>query len=278
MRWTMPGAKSSSESGIESGAPAELPTGRLLVGTSGFAYPAWAPRFYPPGTRATGLLSYYGSRLPACELNNTFYQQPSEAKVRAWLASTPADFRFVTKAQRGGSFRAITGDAGAAVAWLTPPLRVFGDRLGSVLFRVPAEIERNDDRLATLLAAWPNDLPLTMEFQHASWRVDEVLDRLTVAGAAWCTTELDEMDDPPPLDVTGSWLYLRLRKSTYAPQQLDAWAARLSPFLAAGHDVYVFFRHDADGESAIRALTFRDLVEDRLAGEGSNVTAAAELS
>ena len=37
--------------------------GILRVGTSGFAYPAWAPRFYPAGTRGEGLLRHYGERL-----------------------------------------------------------------------------------------------------------------------------------------------------------------------------------------------------------------------
>ena len=31
-------------------------SGRLRTGTSGFAYPAWAPRFYPAGLRGDGLL------------------------------------------------------------------------------------------------------------------------------------------------------------------------------------------------------------------------------
>ena len=241
--------------------------GRLLVGTSGFAYPDWAPKFYPPGTRADGLLRFYATRFPACELNNTFYQQPREPKVQAWLAATPPDFRFVTKAQRGGSFRAITADAPAAIGWLTPPLRLFGERLGSVLFRVPKEIQRDDDRLVALLGAWPRDLRLTMEFQHPSWRVDEVLDLLRAAGSAWCTTDLDEREDPPPLHVTAPWLYIRLRRTAYTPDELAMWAARVSPFLAAGHDVYVFFRHDEDGESALRALAFQDQVAATLAAE-----------
>ena len=82
-------------------------TGRLLVGTSGFAYPDWAPRFYPAGAKADALLPFYGTRFAAVELNNTFYQQPTEAKVRAWLAATPTNFRFSVKAQRGGSMRAL---------------------------------------------------------------------------------------------------------------------------------------------------------------------------
>ena len=55
--------------------------GRLFVGTSGFAYPDWIPRFYPPGLKGDALLRHYASRLPAVELNNTFYQSPSASKV-----------------------------------------------------------------------------------------------------------------------------------------------------------------------------------------------------
>ena len=60
--------------------------GRLFCGTSGFSYPAWAPRFYAPGTRAAELLPAYGARLNACELNNTFYQQPKPTAISGWLA------------------------------------------------------------------------------------------------------------------------------------------------------------------------------------------------
>jgi len=70
-------------------------TGRLYVGTSGFAYPDWAPRFYPAGLPASGLLAHYAGRLPAVELNNTYYASPSASKVATWVAATPPDFRAV---------------------------------------------------------------------------------------------------------------------------------------------------------------------------------------
>ena len=44
-----------------------------------------------PDSAGDGLLPHYATRLlTAVELNNTFYQQPSPAKVAAWLAATPA--------------------------------------------------------------------------------------------------------------------------------------------------------------------------------------------
>jgi uncharacterized protein YecE (DUF72 family) len=223
--------------------------------------------FYSPGTRGDQLLRRYAERLPACELNNTFYQQPTEAKIAAWLVASPAAFRFTVKAQRGGSIRALVADPVGSIAWLTPPYRHFGERLGSVLFRIPGDIVRDDERLAALLRAWPRDLPLPVDCQDPSWHVDEVLDLLRGAGAAWCLTELDEHAEPPPIHLTGPHLYLRLRRTAYEPDEVEAWAARLAPFLAAGHDAFVFFRHDETGASALRALELEALVARQLGAD-----------
>jgi uncharacterized protein YecE (DUF72 family) len=230
-------------------AEAAAAPGRLLVGTSGFAYPGWSPRFYPAGLKGDGLLRYYAERFASCELNNTWYQQPSEAKVDSWLAATPAGFRFSVKAQRGGSSRAMQQDPVASIAWLTGPLRRFGERLGTVLFRVPDPMAIDAGRLAAILDTWPRDVPLTMEFQHPSWHVDEVFVALRAAGATLCVTELPEDETPPTIRRTGRFLYLRLRRHDYSAGEIDAWAARLEPFLDDGLDAYVFFRHDEHGRA-----------------------------
>jgi uncharacterized protein YecE (DUF72 family) len=193
------------------------------------------------------LLQHYGTQLDTVELNNTFYRSPTPAAVAAWVAATPEDFRFAVKAQRGGSYRALQVDPIASVPWLTEPYRAFGERLGTVLFRVPEGVSRNDDRLGALLEAWPRDLPLTVEFQDASWHVDETFAALLRVGAALCTTELPEDPLPPTIRRTGRFLYLRLRRHDYSEGELAAWAARLEPFLAAGDDAYVYFRHDDVG-------------------------------
>jgi uncharacterized protein YecE (DUF72 family) len=234
--------------------------GRLRVGTSGFAYPAWAPRFYPAGLPAARFLGHYASRLSAVELNNTFYRSPTPAAIAGWVGATPSDFRFSIKAQRGGSYRALQVDPTESVPWLTEPYRAFGERLGTVLFRVPDGVKRNDERLRALLAAWPADLPLTMEFQDSSWHVDETFEALQEIGAALCTTELPEDPDPPTIRRTGSFLYLRLRRHDYDDTEVAAWAARLEPFLAAGDDAYVFFRHDEVGRGPELASSLAEAV------------------
>ena len=187
-------------------------------------------------------------------MNNTFYQSPSEAKVATWLAATPDDFRFSVKTQRGGSWRAFGGSPDPGLPWLTDPYRRFGARLGTVLFRVPDAAKRDDARLRALLDAWPRDLPLTIEFRDPSWAADEVTAALREAGAVLCATEGEDDEEPPTLRRTGPFLYLRLRRHDYRPAELDAWHDRLEPFLEAGDDAFVFFRHDETGRGPELAL------------------------
>jgi uncharacterized protein YecE (DUF72 family) len=135
--------------------------------------------------------------------------------------------------------------------------------LGTILFRVPDGTARSDERLAAFLAAWPRDLPLTMEFQDPSWHVDEVFTALAAAGAAICATDLPDDPEPPAIRRSGPFLYLRLRRHDYSPAELEAWADRLEPFLADEVDAFVFFRHDEVGRGAELALEFAAIFADR---------------
>lgn len=153
-----------------------------------------------------------------------------------------------------------------SVPWLTESLPTFGERLGAVLFHVPNNVRRLADgvgqaRLDTFLAAWPRLIPLAMEFQHESWHVDETFDALRDTGAALVTTELPENEQPPDIRVTGPFLYLRLRRHDYDPTEIAAWAGRLRPFLDAGQDAYIFFRHDETGRATELAKELQARVE-----------------
>jgi uncharacterized protein YecE (DUF72 family) len=180
--------------------------------------------------------------------------------VAAWVDATPRTFRFSVKAQRGGSWRAFGGSPDAGLPWLTDPYRAFGERLGTVFFRAPDPVARDDARLAAFLGAWPAELPLTVELRHPSWHVDETVAALSAARAALCATDDPDDPEPPAMRRTGPFLYLRLRRHDYTLEELRAWADRLAPFLAAGDDVFVFFRHDAVGRGPELATELTDAV------------------
>jgi uncharacterized protein YecE (DUF72 family) len=70
----------------------------LYAGTSGFAYPAWKPDFYPAKLPAKQFLKHYATRLRAVEINYTFRRLPAAATLAAWVEATPPGFVFAVKA------------------------------------------------------------------------------------------------------------------------------------------------------------------------------------
>jgi uncharacterized protein YecE (DUF72 family) len=184
-------------------------------------------------------------------------QRPFPIELKKGWNMVGNPFRFTVKLLRTGSLRAYATDPAGTLPWLTAPLESFGERLGTALFRIPAGQERDEERLLRLLASWPLAVPLAIEAQEPSWHVDETHAILRGAGVTLVVTDTDEAPDPP-LTVTGRQVYLRLRRTLYGTADLDAWAARLEPFLADGRDAYVFFRHDERGTTPGYAIALAE--------------------
>ncbi len=56
----------------------------LRTGTSGYSYDEWNGVFYPDKLPARKRLAFYGERLPAVEINNTFYRLPKASVIENW--------------------------------------------------------------------------------------------------------------------------------------------------------------------------------------------------
>ena len=136
-----------------------------------------------PGLRGVRLLRHYAAAAAGGRAEQHLLRI-SRRRPRSprWVAATPADFRFSSRPSAAARSGRSQVDPADGVPWLTGPYRAFGERLGTVLFRVPDGVRRDDAKLAALLAAWPRDLPLTMEFQDPSWHVDETFEALAGRG------------------------------------------------------------------------------------------------
>ena len=220
--------------------------GRLLVGTSGFAYKQWKPAFYPAKLKSADMLRYYAERLPSVEINNTFYRMPSAKLCEGWRDETPETFRFTLKAPQRITHVAKLAGAEELVERFLEAARVLGPRLGCLLFQCPPWLRYDGGLLDGFLSTLPaGDLRYAMEFRHASWDVAEAKAKLSARNVAWCTVDGDDLE--PSVEQTArDFVYLRLRRSAYDEPLLDAWTAELRPRIEAGADVYLYFKHEDD--------------------------------
>jgi len=225
----------------------------LYAGTSGFAYPAWKPEFYPADVAASRFLAHYAGRLNCVEINYTFRRTPQRSTLEAWAQGTPPGFVFAVKAHQRITHFARLLDAAEPTSYFLnalEPLRAAG-KLGPVLFQLPPHLHLDLPRLAGFLELLPDWLRATIEFRHDSWFTDDVFDLLRSRGVALCVAETEKLTAPEV--VTADFVYERLRKPVYSDEELAGITARAQRLLAAGLDVYLVFKHDETPSGALEA-------------------------
>lgn len=225
---------------------------RLYAGTSGFAYAPWKPDFYPAKLPAKKFLSHYATRLNAVEINYTFRRLPSLSTLTNWVEETPEGFCFALKAHQRITHidRLAVSEFTSVFFHAIDPLRV-KQRLGPVLIQLAPNLPVDLAKLDAFLAAAPDGLRLAFEFRHKSWFNDEVYTRLQTRNAALCLAESEKLVVPQKL--TADWVYFRLRKDDYAPEERGEIAAKAKELLATGRDVFVFFKHEETPAGALYA-------------------------
>src|SRR2546423_5802879 len=237
-----------------------MTTGRAYVGTSGWSYTTWRPKFYPEGTKTKDFLAYYATKFSTIEINYTFNHLPTEKNVAEWTAATRDDFVFGLKASQQITHRAQLREPAKTLPIFFKRARMLGTRLGAILFQTPPWVKRDDDRLAMFLAALPRDVRCVLEVRDASWYVEEVYELLRSANVPLVHAEGERKPSPvETVGTTADFAYVSLRaREGYPDDAVDIWAKRLGALRDAGKDVYAYFRHDDDGSNALSALRLRD--------------------
>jgi uncharacterized protein YecE (DUF72 family) len=225
----------------------------LYAGTSGFAYPAWKPGFYPAKLPAKQFLHHYARRLNSVEINYTFRRLPSASTLQSWVEATPPGFVFAVKAnQRITHILRLKNAAEATALFLKmiDPLRT-ARRLGPILFQLPPQLKCDTALLGDFLELLPPDLRYAFEFRHASWLAEPVYEQLRRRNVALCLAESEKLEVPKV--ITADFVYYRLRKPEYTEADVDAIAASARELLAGGKDLYLMFKHEEAPQGALHA-------------------------
>jgi uncharacterized protein YecE (DUF72 family) len=235
----------------------------LYAGTSGWSYAGWKPGFYPAKLAAARFLEHYATRLNTVEVNYTFRHNASEKTQNNWVAATPAGFKFAVKAnQRITHILRLKDAAEAARSFLATlqPMAEAG-KLGVVLFQLPPFVKADAGLLGEFLGGLPRGGRLAFEFRHPSWFTEGTFGILRQHDAALCVAESEKLEAP---DVaTAGFCYFRLRKAEYSAAERRALAAKAREHLAAGRDVFLYFKHEETPEGAFYA-------EELLSEAGTN--------
>jgi uncharacterized protein YecE (DUF72 family) len=235
--------------------------GRLFVGTSGFAYASWKPLFYPPKLPSKRFLEHYATRLNSVEINYTFRQLPARTTLENWVGQTPDGFLFAPKANMRITHVLRLKNAGEATETFLraiDPLRS-ARRLGPVLFQLPPNLKADVGLLRDFVAALPDGFPYAFEFRHASWLEEETYGVLRGRRISLCVAESEQLEVPEV--ITADFVYFRLRKPAYSPEEIREIAARTQGLLAGGKDLFIYFKHEETPDGAFYAEQLRRLAE-----------------
>lgn len=225
----------------------------LYAGTSGFAYAAWKPGFYPAKLPSNQFLEHYAARLNCVEINYTFRRLPAATTLENWVRQTPPSFAFAVKANMRIThiLRLKNAEQATEIFFKAiDPLRT-SRHLGPVLFQLPPAMKCDIGLLQSYLELLPKGMRYAFEFRHTSWLVEEVYAELRRRNISLCVAESERLEVPEV--VTADFVYYRLRKPDYNEADIDAFAARARDLLATGRDLYLMFKHEETPEGALNA-------------------------
>ncbi len=231
---------------------------KLHVGTSGYSYKEWKGNFYPEDLPAKEMLSYYSRRLPAVEINNTFYRLPQATMIENWKEQVPDEFRFSIKATQRITHIKRLNNVVEETKYLLDTSRLLGECLGVVLFQLPPNMKKDSGRLKLFLELLPSDARAAFEFRHETWFDEEIFDLLR---NKVCALVVSDTDDKPLSEIisTAGWGYLRLRRTAYDENDLADWMKRVED--QKWKDAFVFFKHEDEGIGPKLAARFLELSE-----------------
>ena len=135
---------------------------------------------------------------------------------------------------------------------------VASPKMGPVLWQLPGNFRRDDDRLHYALAKLPAG-DHCFEFRHASWFCEDVYAMLRERGVALVIGDHPERPFQSH-ELTAGWTFVRFhygrrgRGGNYSRAELDDWAARIRDWSAAGVGVFAYFNNDWKGYAIRNAM------------------------
>jgi uncharacterized protein YecE (DUF72 family) len=234
----------------------------IRIGCSGWNYAHWRNGvFYPPRLPANKWLDYYAQHFDTVEVNSTFYRLPRVASVARWVVQSPRDFVFAIKGSRYLTHIKRLSDMGLGLQRFYMCIRplVESPKLGPILWQLPPNFQRDDERLVNALAALPTTERHAFEFRHESWFRDDVYALLREHRVALVIGDRPEVHSFQSHELTTDFTFVRFhsgargQRGNYSESELEEWAQRFENW-SEDAAIYAYFNNDWEGFAPQNAL------------------------
>jgi uncharacterized protein YecE (DUF72 family) len=247
---------------VEESKPKHAST--IRVGVAGWSLPKeHSERFPDEGSH----LARYAARLPAVEINSSFYKPHRPTTYARWAESVPEDFRFSVKVPKVATHESRLVDVSDALDSFLAEATQLGDKLGPLLVQLSPSLPFTAKVAETFFTALRDrfDGKVALEPRHASWfepAAERLMTKHRVARVAADPAVVPAAADP------GGWdklVYYRLHGSpkvyysTYADEYLEALAQTLTR-AARSAEVWCIFDNTAAFAATVNALDVLDHV------------------
>jgi uncharacterized protein YecE (DUF72 family) len=273
----------------------------IRLGTSGFSYEDWVGKWYPNGTRKADMLRYYARRFGAVEVNFTYYRMPTARTLKQMSAKTDEGFKFVVKANSEMTHER-TGEP-EVFAVFQEALKPLADeeKLGCVLAQFPNSFrpgEANIEYLHWFKEQMP-EIPITVEFRNRQWLNADTFDLLEALDLGFCCVDEPALKGllPPVAIATSGIGYVRFHGRNarewydhseawqrynylYSEEELKEWVDKVKEVEKATDESFVFFNNHYQGQAAINAEMFAEMLGLTLCsgGEAAGGSETGQLS
>lgn len=235
---------------------------RVFAGTCAWSYDDWRDVFYPHAVPRNRWLEFYARHFSAVEMDSSFYHVPSARTVDHWNELVGPKFRFCPKLPKTLSHGKRLEQPAPEISMMRHLGDELGHHLGCALLQLPPSFHAHSHEekvLREFLRAWPDAVPLAIEFRHESWETPHAARLLSDHGVAWVWADTLPLDEQKSagfgfLPTTARHIYVRLlgdfrTKGVPGGRVPHAYSQLLWPRdVAIGHWVSKLCRH-ADAEA-----------------------------
>ena len=219
--------------------------------------------FYPRGTKDA--VAFYSSQFNSIELNATYYRLFPKEQFEKWYEKVPADFRFFPKVTQNISHLKRLINAPELLPEYLDHTLLLKEKLGCIFLQMHNNFQpKNWDRVEQFVEAWPQEVPLAIEFRHTDWFNEEAVSQklyhlLEINSIANVLVDTAGRRDIMHMRMTNSEAFIRFVGANHPSdyERLDDWVDRLGVWIEDGISKIDFFIHqNVEKESPLLATYF----------------------